>query len=113
LPGWRAVAGSFTAVNMRKIIGVTQVKNEEWILDRFLSVTSGFADHIIVTDQQSTDGSRSICTPFTKVHLISNDSPIYDEAHRQKLLLTEARRMSPGKELNLHIVLSKKWFFIP
>jgi hypothetical protein len=44
---------------MRKIIGVTPVKNEEWLLERFLAVTSRFADHINVADQQSTDGSRS------------------------------------------------------
>lgn len=86
---------------MRKIIVVTPVKNEEWILDRFLAVTSRFADHIIVADQQSTDASRSICARFTKVHLISNDSPIYDEAHRQKLLLTEARRLSQGEKFIL------------
>ena len=97
---------------MRKIVVVTPVKNEEWLLERFLAVTSRFADHIIVADQQSTDASRSICARFPKVHLVSNDSLAYDEAHRQKLLLTEARRLSPGKELNLHIFLSKKWFFI-
>jgi hypothetical protein len=86
---------------MRKIIVVTPVKNEEWILDRFLAVTSHFADHIIVADQQSTDASRSICARFAKVHLISNESPTYDEAHRQRLLLTEARRLVPGERFIL------------
>ena len=45
--------------DLPKIIVVTPIKNEDWILDRFLSVTSQFADLIIIADQNSTDKSMS------------------------------------------------------
>lgn len=78
-----------------KIIVLTPVKNEEWILNQFLSVTSLFADCIIIADQNSTDGSRNICKQFSKVHLIENKNEEYDEAERQLLLINTARNMFP------------------
>jgi hypothetical protein len=88
-------------MSRRKIVVVTPVKNEEWILERFLAVTSRFADVIVVADQRSTDRSREICARFPKVHLIDNDSPGYDEAYRQRLLLAAARRLVPGERIIL------------
>jgi len=84
-----------------KIIVLTPVKNEEWILEQFLSVTSQFADLIIVADQGSTDDSRSICSKFSKVHLISNESESYDEAGRQQLLIETARQLVDGQRIFL------------
>src|SRR6266550_4777142 len=84
-----------------KIVVLTPVKNEEWILDQFLSVTSQFADLIIVADQSSTDNSRQICSKFSKVHLIANESEIYDEATRQQLLIKTARQLVPGRRILL------------
>lgn len=72
---------------------LTPVKNEEWILKRFLSVTSQIADHIIIADQKSTDKSIDICKGFSKVHVIQNNSNDYDEAYRQQLLLDTARKL--------------------
>ena len=43
------------------VIVICAVRNEAWILPRFLAVASHIADHIIVADQGSTDGSRDIC----------------------------------------------------
>jgi glycosyltransferase involved in cell wall biosynthesis len=62
-----------------KIVVLTPIKNEEWILERFLSVTSQFADLIIIADQNSTDSSRNICQKYPKVKLIENKSDQYDE----------------------------------
>jgi len=73
------------------IFCLTPVKNEAWILDRFLHCASTWADHIIVADQQSDDGSREIARSYEKVHLIDNNSPTYDEAARQQLLIQAAR----------------------
>ena len=73
------------------IIVLCPVKNEEWILDRFLAVTSHFADVIIVADQLSTDRSREICQQYEKVRLIVNPSETFNEPERQKLLLDAAR----------------------
>ena len=84
-----------------KIIVLTPIKNEDWILDRFLAVTSRFADHIIVSDQCSSDGSRDICRRFDKVKVIQNRSPVYDEAERQVALIQSARDLVPGRKIIL------------
>jgi hypothetical protein len=80
---------------------LTPVKNEAWILDRFLAVTSRVADLIIVADQGSIDASRDICGAFPKVHLLENPSADYDEAGRQNLLLRTARELVPGEKVLL------------
>ena len=82
-----------------KIIVLCPVRNEEWILRRFLSVTSVFADHIIVADQRSTDGSREICKEFPKVILVDNPHE-FSNVKRQRLLIEEARKI-PGPRLLL------------
>ncbi|MBW4646438.1 MAG: glycosyltransferase family 2 protein [Goleter apudmare HA4340-LM2] len=74
-----------------KIVVLTPVKNEAWTLDRFLSVTSQFADYIIIADQNSTDGSQAICKKYPKVILIENKSENFNEAERQLLLIKTAR----------------------
>lgn len=75
------------------LICVTPVKDEAWILDRFLQCASQWADHIVVADQQSTDGSRAIARRYPKVTLVNNPSTEYDEGARQRLLLREARKL--------------------
>lgn len=80
------------------LVCVTPVKNEAWILERFLRCASLWADHIIVADQNSDDGSREIACRFPKVTLIHNTSPQYDEGTRQALLLDAARRI-PGRRI--------------
>ena len=67
-------------------------------MDRFLKCTSLWADHIIIADQQSTDGSREIAARYPKVILIDNLSPTFNEPERQKLLLEKARTI-PGQRL--------------
>jgi hypothetical protein len=73
------------------IICMTPVKNEEWILERFLHCASTWADHIVVADQLSEDHSREIAARFPKVHLIDNPSETFNEPERQKLLINAAR----------------------
>ena len=75
------------------LICMTPVKNEAWILDRFLQCASTWAEHIIVADQQSTDGTREIAESYDTVTLIENDTPAYDEAGRQQLLIDAAREI--------------------
>jgi hypothetical protein len=81
-----------------KIIILTPVKNEDWILEQFLTITSFFADNIIIADQQSTDRSKEICSKYDKVHVIENKSNDYDEASRQTLLIETARQLFPGSK---------------
>lgn len=77
---------------------LTPVKNEAWILERFLQCASLWADHIIIADQGSTDGSREIAQKFPKVKLIDNASQGWSEPVRQQMLLAEARSI-PGPKV--------------
>ncbi len=81
-----------------KVICMTPVKNEEWIMERFLTAASLWADCIIVADQHSQDQTVRICRKFPKVRLIENPSESFNENGRQKLLIREARKI-PGKKL--------------
>jgi glycosyltransferase involved in cell wall biosynthesis len=81
-----------------KKICLTPVMNEAWNLERFLKCASTWADHIIVADQGSTDGSREICARFPKVLLVENPSKAFNEPERQKLLISSARKI-PGQRL--------------
>lgn len=76
-----------------KIICLTPVKNESWILEKFLSATSLWADHIIIADQFSDDDSREIARRFEKVILINNPSVEFNEPERQRLLIEAARKI--------------------
>ncbi|QLE56089.1 glycosyltransferase family 2 protein [Nostoc sp. TCL26-01] len=87
--------------NIPKIVVITPVKNEAWILDRFLAVTSQFADYIIIADQNSTDGSQEICKKYPKVILIENKSEKFNEAERQLLLIRTARDLIPEHKILL------------
>ena len=78
----------------RKIIVLTPVKNEAWILPLFCKSTSLWADYIIIADQWSTDGSREIARAFPKVVLIDNDSLDLDENYRDKILIGKAREIT-------------------
>lgn len=76
-----------------RIIVLTPIKNEDWVLENFLTIASKVADNIIIADQESEDNSRNICLKFPKVILIKNKSHIYDEAERQILLINTARQL--------------------
>lgn len=93
-----------------KIICLTPVKNEAWILDRFLKATCLWADHLIIADQMSTDGSREIARKYPKVILIDNPSETYNEPERQKLLIEEARKIEGPRLL---ITLDADEIFTP
>ena len=80
--------------DLPKVVCLTPVKNEAWILDRFIQCASLWADHIIIADQQSDDGSREIAQKYSKVTLIENLSSTFNEPERQKILIDEARKIS-------------------
>lgn len=81
------------------VICVTPVKNEAWILDRFLSAASLWADYIIIADQMSTDGSREIALNYPKVILVDNTSKEFNELDRKRLLINEARKIKGPRML--------------
>lgn len=80
------------------IVCLTPIKNEAWILDRFLQCASLWADHIIIADQGSTDGSQEIAKKYPKVMLVENKEKQFQGTGMRRLLLHEARKIS-GKKL--------------
>lgn len=82
---------------MKKIV-LMPVKNEAWILRESLASLSGFADHILIADQNSTDGSKEIYKEFSKVSVIENPAEGHSNTVRW-LLLQNARKMFGDRDL--------------
>jgi len=53
---------------MRLVCGIT-TKNEEWIIDKTLSILSKFCHKIIILDDSSTDNTLNIANKYSKVHI--------------------------------------------
>jgi hypothetical protein len=92
------------------IICLTPVRNEAWILERFLQATSLWADYIIIADQMSSDGSREIARKYPKVILVDNNTEEFNEPERQRLLISEARKIEGPRLL---ITLDADEMFTP
>jgi hypothetical protein len=76
------------------VICLTPVRNEAWILERFLLCASQWADHILLADDRSEDASAAIARRFPKVRWIAPGIPMADEGARRRLLLDEARQIA-------------------
>lgn len=81
------------------LIVLTPVRNEAWVLRAFLEATSLWADHIIIADQMSTDGSREIAKEYPKVILVDNDRKEMHQAATRCLLFEEAKKIEGDKIL--------------
>lgn len=92
-PSWKSDSVRRTRPH---VVCMTPVKDEAWIIGRFLACASLWADTIIVADQGSTDGTREIAAAHPKVHLIDNPAGQYGEAERQQLLIRTARELVHG-----------------
>src|SRR5688572_13904360 len=77
---------------------LTPMRNEAWIVKEFIAAANLWATRIVVADQISTDGTLEQLQSSAGTEVVINDSPIYDEAHRQKVLLERARQF-PGKRI--------------
>ena len=84
--------------NRPLLVVMTPVRNEAWVLRAFLEATSLWADYIIIADQMSTDGSREIAKEYSKVILIDNKNPEFNEAERQAMLVAKAREVAAGRD---------------
>ena len=80
------------------LICVTPARNEAWIIKQFLAAAKTWADHIVVADQGSTDGTVEELKSTPGVEVIINDSAGYDEAYRRSVLLERARQFD-GKRI--------------
>lgn len=100
------------------VFALTPVRNEAWILDRFLACAATWADHLVVADQRSDDGSTETARAHPRTTVVPNDAPGYDEAARQRLLIETARVLpAPGRRILLALdadeVLSANWIDSP
>lgn len=82
-----------------KLICLTPVKNEAWILERFLKCASLWADHIIIADQGSTDGSVEIAKKYAKVIFIDNKSDNDFNEIQMRTPLFEAAKKIEGPKI--------------
>jgi len=78
---------------------LTPVRNEAWVLERFLRAASTWADAIIVLDQASDDGSVEIARRFPKVALSEYPHASYDDPIRRGMLVDLARAAVPGPRI--------------
>lgn len=93
---------------MRKIIVLTPVKNESWILEKFILATSLWADKIIFAYQDSDDNTLKILNKYKDiVKIVKNKCDEFNEPERQKLLINEARKI---KGNNIFIALDADEF---
>lgn len=81
------------------IVVMTPVCNEAWVLRAFLEATSLWADHIIIADRMSTDGSREITREYPKVILIDDNREEMYQAATRRLLFEAARKIDGDKLL--------------
>ena len=99
-------------------IVMTPTRNEAWVIRAFLESTIRWADYVIICDQFSTDGTREIVADFAKrqsgvlctisdvshsthrceVILIDNPNTEFNEAERQRILVTKAREVAAGRD---------------
>ena len=86
-----------------KIICLTPTKNEGWILDKFLACASLWADHIIISDQSSTDDTIEIARRCEKTIVIHNPSKDFDEVSMRQGLLDEARKIVCDKRIIIYL----------
>lgn len=75
----------------------TPVKNESSILDTFLTAAREWADHVIVLDHLSTDGSGEIARRHVGVQIIQHPHERFDEDVRRSTLVEAARALAPPR----------------
>jgi glycosyltransferase involved in cell wall biosynthesis len=80
------------ALDERKIVVITPIRNEEWIIREFLLAASVFADHIVIGDHLSMDRSIEIALEFPKVTVFKSETTGFSERERRNELLIEARK---------------------
>jgi hypothetical protein len=81
-----------------EVVCVVPIKNESWILERFLDMTDVWADRIVILDHLSEDNSVEIARRFASVDLHRYEAEGFDEFERRRLLFDHARA-KPGPRL--------------
>lgn len=99
-------------------ICLTPTRNEAWIIQRFAAAARHWASHLIVADQGSTDSTLQQLRGMEGVQVVLNESKVFDEVHRQRLLLNQARQiegkriliaLDADEALSFNCTASKEW----
>lgn len=85
----------------RRLICLTPVRNEAWILPDFLRAAASWADRIIVADQKSTDESVALCRRAPGTEVLLNEHAHYDEGTRQRMLIGRTREVEASPAILL------------
>jgi hypothetical protein len=82
-----------------KLVCITPLRDERWILDRFLSCALLWADHVILGDNNSVESYDDILEKHdvTRVTVIKNDMELFNESLLRQPLLEEARKICGRK----------------
>jgi Glycosyl transferase family 2 len=100
------------------VIICAPVRNELHNLSRVLPAWQLYADHIVVADQNSHDGTREFLAAHPKVTIVSNEDKDYSEPNRIPLMLAAARRISgqsillcldADETLSANVLTSLEW----
>jgi hypothetical protein len=89
---------------MEKVLRICLMcsKDEDWIIEKTLTLASLWADYIILVDQGSVDDTLKIASKFSKVTIVNNDATDFDEKYMRNLQLKEARKIE-GKRLLIFV----------
>ncbi len=82
-----------------KLICLTPVVNEAFELDRFLTCTSLWADHIIIGYQESIDNTLEIAQKYEKVTVVNSPNRDWNELAMRSLLYETARKIEADKRI--------------
>lgn len=74
------------------IVAISSVRNEAGIIDKTVSHHLADCDHVIISDGQSTDGTRDILAGFDRVTLLEQEGP-FDQAVEILRLVRAAKDM--------------------
>ena len=79
---------------MKNVISGITTKNDDWIIEKTLSVVNKFCDTIVVYDDGSTDKTEEICRSFSNVswYVRPSHDPLIREEAKQRLELIDILR---------------------
>ncbi len=92
----------------RKIIVLSSIRNEDWIIEPFLRTVTTFADDVVILDQSDENNEIKLKSIFPKLIYLRNTTKSLNEQYRQEKLIKEARRISNNAIL---IMLDADEFF--
>lgn len=102
----------------RPVIICAPVRNELHNLSRMLPAWSLYADHIVVADQGSWDGTRELLEAHPKVTVVANKDTDLHEPNRVRLMTAQARQISESaillyidadETLSANVLTSIEW----